>query len=487
MKKTFLGRLPRSLTKSRYGLYDGTLVYVEKAHGEEWLIYGNQEAGPFDQVDWDSLSFLGGEPVYRATKEGIWSVFRGTLAIDTADKEIERLYYTADNILYYKKCTSQGNFLVWGPDSYGPYEHVGYPFCRVPYGPQFTARKNGKWYVVVGKTELGPYDELHNAAQSTQRADDKPLYVARIGADWFVFWGETRHGPFSMVAQYLVSHGHLTFTVRTHNDEWWVNFGSEVYGPYQKIGSFLWADKTRPCFAAQRADKWRVFSGNREIGAFNFEPRIFGINNGVPIFAANDDFWAGERKIATYDSIPTVSLGNGTVAAYGIRGRSVYLQQNDESIGPFDEICFAGDGHSRYYWETDGGEDGRIGVYYLAKTNRRWQFMCGKQTIWSYNFTKVRNLTMESGTLLFVGERNNQTFVMWGTTRCGPFQEVIDGPWITNGQVTAVVRCNDQIFVSQGSKLYGPYNETFSHNHNNELWSFSCGVLVGRLAYCLKL
>ena len=69
----------------------------------------------------------------------------------------------------------------------------------------FTARENGKWFVVVGHSNGKKYDDVFD----TVEYQSKPLYVARENSEWLLVLGNNESQRFTQQINFKIHNGEV--------------------------------------------------------------------------------------------------------------------------------------------------------------------------------------------------------------------------------------------------------------------------------------
>src|SRR5574344_21225 len=172
-----------------------------------------------------------------------------------------------------------------GEEKTGPYDKCGWPVFS-PDGKTlaYTAKIDGKNYVIAGKEKVGPYNWCYDLTFSP---DGKTLaYTAEIDGKLYVIAGKEKAGPYNWCCFLTFSPDGKTLAYQAIIDcEWYVIAGKEKAGPYNWCVDLTFSPDGKTLAYRAEIDgelqSMLLFEGNEYIGSICNNSIIYFSNNQI--------------------------------------------------------------------------------------------------------------------------------------------------------------------------------------------------------------
>ncbi len=292
-------------------LTDGTQVFRAACDGRAYLVWGNREHGPYDEVDvWKPNRNAAGNvtPVYRAVRDG-------KTFIIVCDKELGPYDAAWD-------------LIINGGDAF------------------FMARRGRREFVIWNRQELGPYSEVTGC--NTNASDGTPLYFVERGDERLILWNRLELGPYRNISSIgIAPNGRPVFEAGREN-KWFIVHGKEEYRPYDRIVEHVLASDGTPVYCAERNRKLLVVYASLEFGPYDnvwsfhrvpddrlliLCPKLGGQN--VSIFQGQERPHHEKPYGRLADHFVTPG---GTPVYCARRAGKLFIVYDREAFGPYDNI-----------------------------------------------------------------------------------------------------------------------------------------------------
>lgn len=339
-------------------------------------------------------------------------------------------------------------------------------------------KKGGKYYLKTKNDTFGPFDELTSADPnySTNYDITQKFHSIKDKQNYYICAGK-QFGPYpnkGEVEAFVDSKGEVTI-IYTYQEAA-VGYFAEVNG--KKTGPFV---------------RWPYYYFVNDRLIISEET-----TDGAKNFYINGELKLSNVKMQGY----TIEPNNSFFLHYIKDGKS-YLQNEDESFGPYDNIeahqlidkkpyfSYVKDGKSYVYYDgnTIGPFDKHIQSYFywgakfficMNGTEYFAKFLDGK-TEGPFSTKPEIKCNLESGAYYFIFGKDGEKYVMHNSKKYGPFKKVFPANDFAEKQMEAndklpilTVENSDGTFsVYLKNKIYGPFSTNPGCYFSGEKVAFS--------------
>jgi hypothetical protein len=339
-------------------------AYMIRKNGVWQYSINGKVGAAFDSIAWTTYYGDGKTVLYKGFRKGkecivvgdsCGPLFDGIVTVAVNKRAYDAYCYAA---------LSGGKYIVVSntKKSEESYDQIGY----LGYGPHATeyyaARKDGKWFFVIGKKKTAAFDMIRFESLCFDDKGSSVAFIAHQGAKWFVVHDNVPGRGFEGVDQlslssdgktvtYLVSDGGKDFFM--HNARqgevfdsifeysmWWSKDGTRCvysayknkqrfvvldtckYGPYDRADDFieLSPDGRNAAYCAWVDKKLGVYVNGKLIEQADFAEAPMYLKDGTTLWyqvRQNGKHFVvvGEKRSQGYDAI----TGNGPVGSQNVR------------------------------------------------------------------------------------------------------------------------------------------------------------------------
>jgi hypothetical protein len=307
----------------------------------------------------------------------------------------------------YPAMTGESWFVVVGNTRYGPYDQADYPvFSPDSKHVAFCAKKKNRWVVVRDGVESEPMDlafgpifdessmQLAYIAVEGAKLVYRGVLGGYEGGKWQVFVDGKKGTAFDGI-KYLGFSGASCIFSGKHGAKWYVVLNGQESSPSDDIGQFL--DGPKGQIAAYVANSGGKSGSNEEL-------------EGGQWYVVR-----GNQKSKPYEGVwsPILSEDGRILAFQARRGLKGLVVVNDRESQEFDRIGSA----------PQFAPDGRT-VLYTAQLKSECFVVSGESRSKTHDEVEAPTASLDGRTIAYAARDGNRWFAITGSYRSEPFDRV---------------------------------------------------------------
>lgn len=459
--------VPEPLPDCSYSLYTYS---VSKGSGKDiYFITYNTVYGPYS----------GGGLIYMFTNPALKALLvydRSSKYYVIKDDTIHGPFNKAEEVknnaglCIFTAVTSEGNFIYYGDEIYGPYKSIERCMCAGEKNPVLYAEirnsdKNDKITVMIDGKAHGQYDRAYGPFIKPD-VGGICYFGENSGAVYLYDGEEAIAGPYDGIESFNLTAMEagkllLSYHFRRHGKLYYMKGGKEI-GPYDSIGSWIHYNREHgvDTFTANKDGMVYLVQGEREYGPYREVGAVSNMMHGkmCRYIARTEKKWRLYHETGNFDidilpgfmcfhlicndrpsfcdNVITVTKDPG----WSPDSRIDYIISGNKLAGPYRFVS---------HYSTP---DGKTHAYHMEGVNETGEV-----------FTIPGNIPEENRKMYerdFRHVKHYEQYIMTGSKIRGPYNRCRVYGMLTDGRLVASIRHGeDEHYLLMGNKRLGPFTE----------------------------